>query len=179
MTSNDALTPSQREMVRVWEEHMSSEFVTKDIEATLATMVPDAYVNHVPVMTGGVGLEQARAFYSEHFISKMPPDTETVLVSRTVGVDQIVDELIFKFTHTETMDWMLPRIEPTGRRVEVPLVAIIGFKDGKVAHEHIYWDQASVLVQIGLLDTATLPIAGAESALKVLDPTRSSNELMG
>lgn len=96
MTSNDALTPSQREMVRVWEEHMSSEFVTKDTEATLVTMVPDAYVNHVPVMTGGVGLEQARAFYSEHFITKMPPDTETVLVSRTVGVDQIVDELIFK-----------------------------------------------------------------------------------
>ena len=178
MTSNDVLTPSQREMVRVWEEHMSSEFVAKDTEATLATMVPDAYVNHVPVMTGGVGLEQARAFYSEHFIAKMPPDTETALVSRTVGVNQIVDELIFKFTHTETMDWMMPCIEPTGRRVEVPLVAIIGFKDGRVAHEHIYWDQASVLVQIGLLDTATLLIVGAESALKVLDPTRASNELM-
>lgn len=137
MDSNDALTPSQREMVSVWEEHMSSEFVTKDTEATLDTMVPEAYVNHVPVMTGGVGLDAVRAFYSEHFIPKMPPDTETVLVSRTVGVDQIVDELIFKFTHTETMDWMLPGIEPTGRRVEVPLVAIIGFKDGKVAHEHI------------------------------------------
>jgi len=178
MSSYDVLTPSQREMVRVWEEHMSSEFVTKDIEATLDTMVPDAYVNHVPVMTGGVGLEQARTFYSEHFITKMPPDTETALVSRTVGVDQIVDELIFKFTHTVQMDWMLPRVEPTGRRVAVPLVAIIGFKDGKVAHEHIYWDQASVLAQIGLLDGDTLPIVGAESALKVLDPTRPSNELM-
>ena len=178
MSDHETLTPSQREMVSVWEQHMSSEFVTKDTEATLDTMVPDAYVNHVPVMTGGVGLDAARAFYSEHFITKMPPDTETVLVSRTVGVDQIVDELIFKFTHTETMDWMLPRIEPTGRRVEVPLVAIIGFKDGKVAHEHIYWDQASVLAQIGLLDGDTLPIVGAESALKVLDPTRPSNELM-
>ncbi len=178
MDSNDALTPSQREMVSVWEEHMSSEFVTKDTEATLDTMVPEAYVNHVPVMTGGVGLDAVRAFYSEHFIPKMPPDTETVLVSRTVGVDQIVDELIFKFTHTVQMDWMLPRVEPTGRRVEVPLVAIIGFKDGKVAHEHIYWDQASVLAQIGLIDGDTLPIVGAESALKVLDPTRPSNELM-
>jgi carboxymethylenebutenolidase len=141
-------------------------------------MVPDAYVNHIPVLTGGVGSEQLREFYSRHFIPKMPPDTTIVPVSRTIGADRLVDEMIFRFTHTIEMDWMLPGIAPTGRTVEVPLVVIVHFRDGKLAHEHIYWDQASVLVQLGLLDPATLPVAGAESAAKVVDPTRPSNELM-
>jgi carboxymethylenebutenolidase len=108
----------------------------------------------------------------------MPPDTEMTPVSRTIGEDQFVDEMIFKFTHTIRMDWMLPGVAPTGKRVEVPLVAIIRFRDGKLAHEHIYWDQASVLVQIGLIDAAKLPVAGIESARKVLDPTLPANVLM-
>jgi carboxymethylenebutenolidase len=76
--------------------------------------------------------------------------------------------MIFSFTHTLEMPWMLPGIAPTGRRVEIPLVAIVHFRDGKLAHEHIYWDQASVLKQIGLLSDTTLPIHGAETAKKVL-----------
>ena len=108
----------------------------------------------------------------------MPPDTEMTSVSRTIGEDQIVDEMIFKFTHTIPMDWMLPGIPPTGKPVEVPLVAIVRFREGKLAHEHIYWDQASVLVQIGLIDAANLPVAGVESAHKVLDPTLPANALM-
>ena len=100
-------------------------------------------------------------------------------VSRTVGADRIVDEMVFRFTHTTTIDWMLPGIAPTGRTVEVPLVAIVQFRDGKVAHEHIYWDQASVLVQIGKLDPRGLPVAGAETARKVLDPNLPSNALLG
>jgi carboxymethylenebutenolidase len=108
----------------------------------------------------------------------MPPDTEMIPVSRTIGEDQLVDEMIFKFTHTIPMDWMLPGIPPTGKRVEVPLVAIVRFTNGKLAHEHIYWDQASVLVQIGLLDSDKLPVVGVESAKKVLDPGLPANELM-
>jgi carboxymethylenebutenolidase len=108
----------------------------------------------------------------------MPPDTEVTPVSRTTGADQLVDEMIFKFTHTVRMDWMLPGIPPTGKRVEVPLVAIVRFRGNKLAHEHIYWDQASVLVQLGLLDPATLPVAGIESARKVLDNNLPSNALM-
>ena len=100
-------------------------------------------------------------------------------VSRTIGADRIVDEVIFRFTHTATIDWMLPGIAPTGRTVEVPLVAIVQFRDGQVAHEHIYWDQASVLVQIGLLDPRGLPVAGADTARKVLDPALPSNALLG
>jgi carboxymethylenebutenolidase len=135
-------------------------------------------VNHVPVLTGGSGRDELREFYSKRFIPQMPPDTEMTPVSRTIGDNQIVDEMIFKFTHTIPMDWMLPGISPTGKPVEVPLVAVIRFRDGKLAHEHIYWDQASVLVQIGLLDAAKLPVAGVESARKVLDHTLPANELM-
>lgn len=162
----------------LWEEHTRYEFATRDTEATLRTMVEDAYVNHVPVLTGGVGREQLREFYSKRFIPKMPPDTKLTPVSRTIGIDRVVDEMVFEFTHTIEMDWMLPGIAPTGKPVRVPLVAIVHFRDGKLAHEHIYWDQASVLVQIGRLDTGLLPVAGVESARKVLDPSRPSNALM-
>src|SRR5438309_11173924 len=165
------LTARQEILRKLWEEHVRYEFSTRNTEDTLATMVEDAYVNHIPVLTGGVGREELHEFYSKRFIPQMPPDTEMTPVSRTIGEDQIVDEMIFKFTHTIPMDWMLPGIPPTGKRVEVPLVAIVRFRDGKLAHEHIYWDQASVLVQIGLIDAANLPVAGVESAHKVLDPT--------
>ena len=166
------------DLVRLWEEHTAHEFSTRDAEATLATMVDDAHVNHVPVMTGGCGKDQLRAFYSRDFIPSMPPDTTLTPISRTVGENQLVDEMIFSFTHTQEMPWMLPGIPPTHRRVEVPLVAIVGFRDGKLAHEHIYWDQASVLVQVGLLDPAHLPVAGIDSARKLLDPSLPSNRLI-
>jgi len=172
------LSPAQETLRKLWEQHVQFEFSTRNTEDTLATMVEDAYVNHIPVLTGGVGRDELREFYSKRFIPQMPPDTEMTPVSRTIGEDQLVDEMVFKFTHTIPMDWMLPGVAPTGKRVEVPLVAIVRFRDGKLAHEHIYWDQASVLVQIGLLDATKLPVAGVESAHKVLDPTLPANELM-
>jgi carboxymethylenebutenolidase len=176
--ANTKLTPAQEALNKLWDEHVRYEFSTRNTDDTLATMVDDAYVNHIPVLTGGSGRDELREFYSKRFIPQMPPDTEMTPVSRTIGDDQIVDEMIFKFTHTIPMDWMLPGISPTGKRVEVPLVAIIRFRNGKLAHEHIYWDQASVLVQIGLLDPAKLPVVGIESAKKVLDPNLPANELM-
>src|SRR3989337_2670212 len=142
-------------------------------------MVDDPYVNHVPVLAGGAGLEEVRTFYSERFIPQLPPDTEIIPLSRTVGNDRVVDELIHKFTHTVEMDWMLPGIPPTGMRVEIPIVVVVQFLEGKIVSEHIYWDQASVLVQVGLIDTKILPVSGAESAQKVLDPASwPSNELI-
>jgi carboxymethylenebutenolidase len=155
------------DLSKLWEQHTRHEFVTRDTEATLATMVEDAYVNHVPVMTGAVGKAALREFYSRHFIPSMPPDTRLTPISRTAGQDQLVDEMIFSFTHTQEMPWMLPGVAPTNRRVEVALVAIVRFRDGKLAHEHIYWDQASVLKQIGFLNDPSLPVCGAESAQKV------------
>jgi carboxymethylenebutenolidase len=158
---------SNVDLLRLWEEHTAHEFVTHDTEATLATMVEDAYVNHIPVMTGGHGKAALRAFYSRDFIPTMPPDTTLTPISRTVGDDQLVDEMIFSFTHTREIPWMLPGIPPTNRKVEIPLVAIVKFRDGKLAHEHIYWDQASVLKQIGLLNDPKLPVFGVETAHKV------------
>jgi carboxymethylenebutenolidase len=175
---NKNLGPSQQTLGQLWEDHVRYEFSTRNTEDTLATMVEDAYVNHIPVLTGGVGHRELREFYSKRFIPQMPPDTEMTPISRTIGEDQLVDEMVFKFTHSIRMDWMLPGVPPTGKRVEVPLVAIVRFRDGKLAHEHIYWDQASVLVQIGLIDAARLPVAGIESARKVLDPTLPANRLM-
>ena len=177
--SETNLTPAQEALAQLWEEHVRHEFVTHNAEDTLATMVEDPYVNHIPVLTGGVGKDELREFYSKRFIPQMPPDTEMTAISRTIGNDQLVDEMVFKFTHTIRMDWMLPGIAPTGKRVEVPLVAIVRFREGKLAHEHIYWDQASVLVQLGLLDAGTLPVAGVDSARKALDPSLPSNALMG
>ncbi|HEY9418617.1 MAG TPA: ester cyclase [Candidatus Udaeobacter sp.] len=172
------LPRAQEDLRQLWEDHVRYEFSTRNTEDTLATMVEDAYVNHIPVLTGGVGRDELREFYSKRFIPQMPPDTEMTPVSRTIGEDQLVDEMVFKFTHSIHMDWMLPGVAPTGKRVEIPLVAIVRFREGKLAHEHIYWDQASVLVQIGLIDPAKLPVAGIESARKVLDPTLPANTLM-
>ena len=161
----------------LWEEHTAHEFSTRDTAATLATMVDDAYVNHVPVMTGGYGKAQLDAFYSRDFIPRMPPDTKLTAVSRTIGIDQLVDEIIFSFTHTQEMPWMLPGVAPTNKYVEIPLVVIVRFREGKLAHEHIYWDQASVLKQIGLITDSSLPVFGIETAKKVVAgaaPTETS-----
>ena len=143
-----ALTARQELLRELWEEHVRYEFTTRNTEDTLNTMVEDAYVNHIPVLTGGRGRDALREFYSKRFIPQMPPDTKMIPISRTIGDDQVVDEMVFTFTHTIAMDWMLPGIAPPGKRVEMPLVAIVRFREGKLAHEHIYWDQAtSVLVQ--------------------------------
>ena len=171
-------TAHQDNLVRLWEEHMRHEFETRSTEDTIATMVEDAYVNHIPVMTGGVGHDALRQFYATHFIPKMPPDMAMTPLSRTIGHDQLVEELVLNFTHTVEIDWMLPGIAPTGKRVEIPLVAIVRFEGDKVAHEHIYWDQASVLVQIGLIDPKRLPVAGVETADKLIDESLPSNTMM-
>jgi carboxymethylenebutenolidase len=172
------LTPAQEFLQELWEEHLGYEFGTYSTEDALATMVEDAYVNHIPIMTGGVGKPALREFYSKYFIPQMPPDIELIPISRTIGTDQLVDEMLAKFTHTVQMDWMLPGIAPTGKLVEVAVVGIVQFRDGKLAHEHLYWDQASVLVQLGLLDPGTLPVVGVDSARKALDPNLPSNALI-
>ena len=160
------------------DEHRRHEFVTRDVDATMATMVAQPYVNHVPVMTGGVGYEELHRFYKHHFVDKMPTPGRRVPISRTVGPDRLIDEVLYCFTHDEEMDWMLPGIAPTGKHVEVPIVAIYSFRGGRLYHEHIYWDQATVLVQLGLLDPTGLPVAGREVAEKLVDESKPSNTLM-
>ncbi len=160
----------QQHMVALFERHVGAE-LDGDLDTTMATMSDDPHLNHVPTMAGGVGQEGVRAFYRDHLIGKLfPPDMDMTSVSRTVGEDQVVEELFVRFTHTIVMDWLLPGVAPTGKAVEMAVVVIVGFQDGKISHEHIYWDQAGVLVQVGLLDPEGLPVTGAESAHKVLDP---------
>ncbi len=167
------------DLAATFDAHVQAEFVDLDLEATMATMVDDEpYVHHVPTITGGHGTAGVREFYSRHFIGQWPRDTEIQSISRTVGEDQVVDELLMTFTHDCVIDIMLPRVAPTGRRLAIPVVVVVGFRDGKVHHEHIYWDQATVLVQAGLLDPGELPVAGAEQAEALLDQSRSKNELL-
>jgi carboxymethylenebutenolidase len=162
----------------LWDKHTAAEFMARDAAATMRTMVAEPYVNHIPVMTGGVGGRDLARFYAQHFIPKCPADFKLVPISRTIGAERLVDEMLVCFAHDVEIDWMLPGVPPTGRYVEVPTVAIVNFRGDKLYHEHIYWDQATVLVQIGLLDPNGLPVAGVESAKKLLDERLPSNTLM-
>ena len=168
---------SEEALSSAWDQHLASEFAAKSPEQALATMAAEPYVNVVPLMIGARGRDEVRDFYANHFLSQIPLDMEMVPVSRTIGQGRVVDELIMRFTHTIRMDWLLPGIPPTGKPVEVPMVAIVQFEADKVAHEHIYWDQASLLVQVGLVDR-TLPVRGGEIAAQVLEPTQPMNELI-
>ena len=162
----------------LFDAHVRAEFVDRDVEATMATMTERPYVNHVPVMTGGHGREAVRRFYAEHFVGKWPADTQVRPVSRTAGQGRVVDELVASFTHDVAIPSILLGVPPTGRRVELPIVIVVGTEGGKVAYEHIYWDQASLLVQVGLLDPAGLPVTGVEQARKLLDPSLPGNALL-
>ena len=144
--------PSAAELEQLWAEHLKGEFETKDVEATLATMVDDAYVNHMPVNTGGRGKDALRRFYREDFIPSWPDDLLTTPVNRVVGDAQLVDELRTTFTHSRPMPWLLPGVPPTHRKITMDIVVVVQFRGDKLACERIYWDHASVLRQVGLLN---------------------------
>jgi carboxymethylenebutenolidase len=152
----------------LWGEHLTLEFVAHDPDGAAATMTEDGYVLNVPVMTGGRGRDGVRTFYAEEFIPHLPEDIAITHVSTTVGSDQLVDELVVAFTHTVEMPWFLPGLAATNRRVELPLVVIVGFRDGKISHERLYWDHASVLSQVGALDAVT-STAAAEPAQRLAE----------
>jgi carboxymethylenebutenolidase len=161
------LNPNQQTMLSTLQQHMMAE-MTGDLMTTMKTMTANPHVYHVPVMTGGAGANEVRHFYKNHLVGKfMPPDTEITTLARVIDEHYIVEEGIARFTHSMMLDWLLPGIPPTGKTIELAVVVIIKFEDGKIAHEHIYWDQASVLVQIGLLDPAGLPVNGAESVQRL------------
>jgi carboxymethylenebutenolidase len=162
----------------LWEQHCYFEFATRDVDAVMPTMIAEPYVNHVPTMTGGVGHDQLKRFYRYHFVHSNPADTKLIPVSRTIGADRVVDEFVFCATHDREIDWLLPGLAPTGRYFEVPMLAVIRFRGDKLYNEHIYWDQASVLVQIGVLNPDGLPVAGRQTARKLIDETLPSNALM-
>jgi carboxymethylenebutenolidase len=178
MGESVALSPDQEALVEVLDRHVHAEFEEHSAEAAMETMSEEPHLINIPTMTGSFGRAGVYEFYSRYFIPGLPPDTEVELLTRTVGQARVIIEIIFKLTHTIPMPWFLPGIAPTGRRVEVPMVVIVQFREGKIESEHIFWDQASVLAQLGLLDAKALPIAGVETAHKLREPRLPSNELI-
>ncbi len=173
----ELVTMTRQEMISLFQKHVEAK-MAGDLETTMATMGVDPHLNYVPTMAGGVGRDGVRSFYRDHLVGKFfPPDVEIETVSRTVGESQVVEEVFITFTHTTPIDWLLPGVAPTGKPVAMAVAVIVGFKDGKISHEHIYWDQAGVLVQLGLLDPKGLPVSGAEGPRKVLDPSLPARKI--
>ncbi len=175
MTTTASGTP---DLGALFDAHVATEFATKDADAAPATMTANPTVIHVPTLTGGRGTDELHVFYRDWFIPSWGDDVEIEPLSRTIGDERVVDEFIMRFTHEKEMPFCLPDIAPTGRRVEIPFVVIMGFEGGRVAYEHIYWDQASLLVQVGLLDLTGLPVAGSVQARAMTDGTTPLNGLI-
>jgi carboxymethylenebutenolidase len=163
----------------VFDQHVAAEFTAKDVDSTMRTMVDEPYVWHVPALTGAAGGEAVRRFYSREFIGQTPEDSALRPIARTVAADRVIDEFVFEFTHDREVPFLLPGVPPTGRKVRVPMVVVMGFEGEKVAYEHIYWDQASVLVQVGLLDRGELPVSGAEQAQQLLELSQAAEPPRG
>jgi carboxymethylenebutenolidase len=159
-------------------EHAHHEFTTRDVDAAMATMIDEPYVNHVPTLAGGVGHDVLKRFYKYHFVDQNAGGRDRTRVSYTLGADRLVLESYTKFRHDAVIDRYFPGIAPTGKVVEIATVIIVKFRGDKVCHEHLYWDQGSALKQIGVLNAEGLPLAGAEAARKVLDETQPSNIFM-
>jgi carboxymethylenebutenolidase len=146
------LTQDPQAILAAWQQHTYAEFVLKDADAALATMTEDPYVFLIPSGVARVGRVAVHEFYTNKFLPKIPPDLEITSLSQTIGNDRMVEEILIRFTHSIDMDWMLPGLQPTGRKAEFIVAAVIQIEDGKVAHEHLYWDHATVLSQLGVLD---------------------------
>ncbi|KAJ7087247.1 NTF2-like protein [Mycena belliarum] len=172
----------------IWEEHTHFEFEIRSVAKTMGTMVAEPYVNHVPTLAGGIGRKQLSAFYRDHFIFSNPKDTRMQPISRTVGSDRVVDEFIFHATHDTQIDWLLPGVPPTGKKIAIPMLGVINIRGDRLYHEHIWWDQGTACKQVGIIPTHVpfdgktlrLPIAGIESATLLIDERAvPPNEMMG
>ena len=163
----DRLTSYQQTMLATWQQHTHAEFVLKDADAALETMTENPYVFAVPSGTCASGRAGVREFYANQFLPNVPPDFELISLSQTFGCDRIVEEFVVRFTHSLRMDWMLPGVPITNRSVEFAMVIVIQFEAGKIANERLYWDQATVLSQLGVLDHP-LAAAGVGSAAQLL-----------
>lgn len=161
------LTANQEAMLATWKRHTHAEFVLKDANAALATMSPQPYVFLVPTGMGAWGRPNVHAFYADGFLPNIPPDFEMLSLSQTLGESRLIEEFVTRFTHSVEMGWMLPELRPTGRRVEAAFVGVIQFDGGKIASERLYWDQTTVLSQLGIRNHSIMS-AGVASAARLL-----------
>ena len=165
------LTPEQQRMLIAWQQHTYTEFALRDAQAALATMTENPYVLLVPSGAGGEGRTAVLDFYAHSFLPYIPLDLELTPVSRIFGRSHLIEESVVRFTHSVRMNWMLPGLEPTGRRVEFVLVGIVGLQNDRVAYEHLYWDQGTVLSQLGVPSHPAAK-SGIESASALLRLTK-------
>jgi carboxymethylenebutenolidase len=161
------------DLAATWDAHTAAEFEQRDADAAVALMTEDTTLVHVPLGIGGVGRDAVREFYARFLTAQVPDDIGMDVLTRTVGDDRVIDEFVVHFTHTVQMDWWAPGVPPTGRAVSVPHIGVIAFRDGLICSEHIYWDQATALVQIGVLDPGDLPMLGAEQPVRFTAPAPS------
>jgi carboxymethylenebutenolidase len=137
-------------------------------QATVRTLPDLGAIFDDHALTGGARAPTpCRAFYSSQFLGHTPADAVLDPIARTLSPERVIDEFIF--THDSELPWMLPGIAPTGRRVRIPMVMVMGFEGDKVAYERIYWDQASALVQVGVLEAADAPGSAADQADRLLE----------
>ena len=170
--------PSRAALAAVWDQHVAAEFEVRDADVAVETMTDDATLIHMPTGTGARGKEALRTFYARHFIPAWPDDVSVESISRTIGTDMVVDELLIRLTHSRVMDFWLPGLAPTGLPIVSVTIAVVGFAGDRIRFERIYWDQASLLAQLGVLDTRTAPILGAEQAAFLTDPDAPLNQLL-
>jgi carboxymethylenebutenolidase len=175
---SESLASAEKAQSGLWDTHLESEFTHKSPDKAMATMTDNPRVTIIPTMIGGKGKEELYTFYSKHFLNQIPADMEVLPVSRTVGQGRIVDELVLRFTHSVQMDWVLPNVPPTGKRIEFAMVVVVYFEGDKILAENAYWDNATILLQAGLIADPKLPILGAESAQNLLSHTAPLNELL-
>jgi carboxymethylenebutenolidase len=175
---SDSVATADKAMTGLWDKHLEAEFAHKSPAEAMATMTSNPRVTIVPTMVGGRGPQELQNFYAKHFLNQLPPDLEVTNVSRTVGATRVIDELVIKFTHTVQMDWVLPGVPPTGKRIEFAMVVVVYTEGDRISAENLYWDSATIMRQAGLLPDAKLPVLGAESARNMLSHTAPLNELI-
>lgn len=175
---SESSASAEKAITGLWDTHLQAEFAHKNPDEAMATMTDDPRVTIVPTMIGGRGPEELRNFYAKHFLNQLPPDIEVTSLSRTVGQGRVVDELVIRFTHTLQMDWVLPGIAPTGKRIEFAMAVVVQTRGDKIVSENLYWDNASILHQAGLITDPKLPILGAEHARNMLSHTAPLNDLI-
>ncbi|MDY7227904.1 ester cyclase [Hyalangium rubrum] len=175
---SESLPVTEKQMGGLWDNHLKAEFTHKSPEEALSTMTGNPHVVIVPNMTGGKGTEELGTFYAKYFLNQLPADMEILPLSRTIGRERVVDELVLRFTHDIRMDWVLPGVPPTGKKIEFAMVVIVTMQGDKIVSENLYWDNATILLQAGLLHDKKLPVVGAESARYMLNPTEPLNQLI-
>ncbi|WP_299494771.1 hypothetical protein [uncultured Shewanella sp.] len=173
MATKEITSQLHQKYVDIFDEHMAAEFDHKNINDTMATMSEDPYVINIPTLRGGDNYQAVKHFYNTEFIGQFPDDMDIEVISKSFNTDLLVTELVMSLTHDREIPWLLPNISPSYKKISFFTIVIVNFKDEKVDSERIYWDQGSVLAQVGLIDEKKLPVNGQACVHKLLELVKS------